>query len=279
MYTLRFSDGSVEAVSITGCPDQAIPECRVKTAVGTELRWIYNPGNADFQKWMIERLGGWMADHGYDGVFLDGHGPGVPIEWPEDAVGGRILEYDLAVEEAAVNYNSALVEALDFYRTELADDGKFIFIYGGPACSDDELFEEQIIAAGGTFFNVTPAGFDGADYYRKALDRIHELAESGVFVNLHDSLCGEAEHEIEEEGFTPGNYATSMGRWNMWRLASYYLAREKTEVSGNTGTIYFDANLCIPCDDQEHGLEIIDDRWLRAYEAGRGDPGRPAGCR
>ncbi|MCP4199598.1 MAG: hypothetical protein GY762_20830 [Proteobacteria bacterium] len=266
-----FVEGGGDTVVITGCSGQITKECRVQTAIWDDYRWVYNQKNPEFRTWMANRFLD-LAEN-WEGIFLDEHRPGFAFSWPDDATGGGIVEFDGKTgAEIEEEFNAELVTTLGVYKETLAAEGKFIVINGADWSTSSTLMMDQIKAVGGTvteFFH-RPNRFDGAYWYRNALDNIDELVAAGALVDLYDAPC----REPENSGFTPGNYSSAVARWHMWRLASYYLAREIPDGSVNAGRVYFDPSLCIRFLDLEHVLDFID-AWLPAYEVDVGAPDGP----
>jgi hypothetical protein len=63
----------LETVHIAGCPPgtSVNKACRVQFFMWTDSRWIFNPANENFRKWMAHRL----ASNAADVLFLDEHAP------------------------------------------------------------------------------------------------------------------------------------------------------------------------------------------------------------
>ena len=268
-FTAHFVDPADENVSITGCTGQATRECRMQTGIWYDYRFVYNAKDPEFRAWMANLLLGSAGI--FDGLFLDEHGPGLPIDWPAGATGGGIIEYGgRTIDEVDEDYNADLSGALAVYKEAFASEGKFVVINGASWSLSNELVMDQIKAAGGTAteFLHRPTGFDGPTSYRRALDNVDELVAAGALVDLYDAPCRDPEGDF---GFTSGLYSSPFARWQMWRLASYYLAREMPDGTTGTGTVYFDPNFCIPFNDPDHVLDFID-KWLPAYEVNVGSP-------
>jgi hypothetical protein len=268
--TLRFGNKVIE---IKGCPDIASirKECRVQTYIWTDYRWIFNQKSLSFRKWMTEKLKSAARD--IEGIFLDEHGPGltesVKYRGRNDGVvvsGGAILEYGGKDPwQSDAEYNQDLVANLAHYRKELAP--RFVVI-NGATWSQLPLVLAQSLAAGGVVTEIAhvPDFFDSAQQYEEFLQMVDTIVQDGGLVDLYGQLCRTGPSNYA----TAGNYSSAAVRYRMWRLASYYMARE---MEGASGTVYFNPAFCTS-DFLTDPLKFIDE-WLPAYEVDIGLPDEP----
>lgn len=268
---LSFVDGTTRDVLVPGCVDDIGPDCRVQVAVWLDVRWVYYPGDAGFRTWMAERL---LANAElYDGAFLDEHGPGLATT---DIVlsGGGILEYGGRTrQDAAADFNADLVEALSEYQRVFAARDKFIAINGANWSLRHPLVIDQVAAAKGVVmeFQHRVDAFDGVSDYGAALANVDRLVQAGALIDLYDAPCRDL---VAFDYTSAGLYSSPFARWQMWRLASYYMMREMPEGEPGTGRVFFDPNLCTNFLEPERALDFIDE-WLLAYEFDLGDPDGP----
>lgn len=268
----RYITGATDSMTVPGCTaDELRRECRVRTAIWEDQRWVYNPGAEGFAEWHAGIL--LQRAEPYDGVFLDEHGPGLALS--DDVVsGGGILEYGGRTQyEVTEDYNAHLTAALAVYNRAFAATGRFVVINGANWSLRDPLMMNQIAAAGGTVmeFQHRPDAYDGASDFERAIRNSDWLLERGALIDLFDSPC----RDLDAFGYTsPGLYSSPFARWQMWRLAAYYLMREMPDGSSGSGIVFFDPNLCMNFVDHERALDFIDE-WLPAYEVDFGDPDGP----
>jgi hypothetical protein len=271
-FETTFIDGTPVTISVPGCNGDIRPECRMQTVMWLDYRWVHNQKDPEFKIWMANRL--LDSVEPFNAVFLDEHGPGLPITWPENFVGGGILEYGgRTIREIEEDYNADLVDTLAVYKETFAAQGKYVIINGGEYSLLNKPVMDQVKAAGGTHTEYLhrPDRISGVATFKDALDDIDELVAAGEKVDLADTPCRDVEGDF---GFTRGNDVSAFARWQIWRLAMYYLAREMPAGPSGQGMVYFDPGLCMNFSDPSHALDFIDE-WLPAYEYDVGNPDGP----
>jgi hypothetical protein len=267
-------------ITVPACSDPAHPtrECRVQTYMWLDFRFVYNQKSTAFRAWMANKLLAATETAEGDGVFLDEHGPGVAgsVGWnPANLVaGGGVLEYGGShFEDTDSEANADLVASLAYYKQVLGNQSRFAVINGASWSFGDALVKEQVKAAGGTVteFIVRPTVGDGGDNFENMLEGLDELLAADGKVDLYGNL----NYQAEIDGlatWTPGNYASNVGRWHMWRLAYYYLARE---MEGGPGEAYYSPDFYTSLFwDSAHCLDFLND-WMPAYEVNVGLPDGP----
>jgi hypothetical protein len=266
-----------QSITIPGCSDPAHPtkESRVQTHIWGTYRWIYNQSNPAFRVVMANHLNTMANLTSSDGIFLDEHGPGL-IEanglYGVTISGGKLLEYGgKNITKVDADYHADLVISLAYYKQFLSP--KFIVINGAVWSANHPLIIAQIKAVGGTVteFLVLPTVGDGGPNFENLLKGLDESIAAGAMVDLYGLPGGH--HEIATlPTWTPGNYSSQVGRWEMWRLAYYYLIRE---MEGGPGEVYFSPDFDMSLvEDPLHCLDFIND-WMPAYEVNVGLPDGP----
>jgi|GEM_PF-1901116 len=264
-------------ITVPGCSDPAHPtkESRVRTYMWLDFRYVYNQKSQAFREAMAQKLIADSAAIHSDGLFFDEHGPGISgaVAWsPSNVIsGGRLLEYPgRRLNEIDVESNADLVASLEYYKQELNAHNKFIVINGAAWSAFDPLVMDQEKAAGGTVteFLIRPTVGDGSENYEHLLAGLEEVLAAGGKIDLLGSI-GYHNEIAGLNNWIPGNYSTQVGRWQMWRLANYYLVRE---MEGAPGEAYFSPDFDTShFGDPAHCLDFIDD-WLPAYEVNVGYP-------
>ena len=187
----------LETVHIAGCPPgtPVNKACRVQFFMWTDSRWIFNPANENFRKWMARRL----ASNAADVLFLDEHAPGlVPQMSLADGqtrliFGGGIYEYGGQGPFAAnARYNADLAGALDTYNSVLKQAGKFLLVNAAEYVVSDPLAQKQVVGAKGasTEFTHRPDKWGDANEYGGFIKTVRKLTDAGVRIELSGSLCG-----------------------------------------------------------------------------------------
>jgi hypothetical protein len=121
----------------------------------------------------------------------------------------------------------------------------------------------QIQAANGvsTEFMHRVDAWAGAYHYQQFQDVMKSVVNAGGVVDLHGTWCYGG-----PSGYTSGNYSSALGRYHMWRLASYYLIKEPV---GSSALVYFDPAFCSNVTIQPQNDQV---EWLAAYQANIGQP-------
>lgn len=280
-YFLHFSEDTqltfyslqrnvVGTVTIPGCPapSPVTINCRVQFYIWTDKGWIFNLADPQFQAWKAQSL---LTNVGQtpQGVFLDAHGPGFTRShsWGQQTVassGGGIREYDGRRPGADVDaaYNAAMVQWLTSLDTQFKQAGKFVIV-NTAGYMLDQLSIDQYTAGRGldTEFMHRPDAWAGSYQYEQFLGVAKNLVANGGVIDLHGTWCYQG-----PSGYTAGNYASPVGRYRMWRLASYYQLKEPV---GSPGKVYFNTAFCSnatirPQDDPTE--------WLPAYQVNIGQP-------
>lgn len=267
---LNRPDGSSIEVSIPGClaPEPVAKECRMQAWLWTDSRYVFNPKNQEFRTWMAEALD--FLSTGKHGVFLDEHGPGIvnSIHWGHNTKalsGGQVREYNNQTpDQFDAEFNTDQANALKVYRDKLSPKFLVINMNEWIKSHQQSLAMEQVLASDGTVteFAHRPFAFDGGADYEKLIQAVNQIADAGGLVDLMGSWAGGA-----PEGYGAGNYASKDIRYQMWRLASYYMMRES---QGAKGAIYFDPTFRI--DHFSTNPLSFKDQWLKAFEYDVGQP-------
>ena len=139
--------------------------CRVQFFMWTDSRWIFNPANENFRKWMAHRL----ASNAADVLFLDEHAPGlVPQMSLADGqtrliFGGGIYEYGGQGPFAAnERYNADVAGALDTYSSVLKQAGKFLLVNAAEYVVSDPLARSRSSAQRAPLPNLPIDRINGA---------------------------------------------------------------------------------------------------------------------
>ncbi len=286
---LKDLDGNVTGtVNVTGCPEpQPIAAgCRVQIFKWTQSRWLPNLKDATWRQSFADHLvqitqvNSAGQPNVVDGLFLDEHGPGFSVAMgiggqTKILSGGGIREYGGAVpRDAAVIANPNVLDSeytadvntwLSYLRTRLASAGKFMHINVAEYFLDASAFSNAVAAQGAMTEHLNRHDSNGLHshvQYQTLLDDIRQLTQAGGTVDLSGSWCNDG-----PVGYVAGNYPTPKGRYRMWSLASYYLAKESV---GYPGKVYFDPNLCIEQSSQTP-MDFVNE-WLPAYEINVGQP-------
>lgn len=290
--TYRAPDGQLH--TIPGCSGPPTKECRVKLFVWSDWRWVYNQKSPAFRAWMASRLlrsvgvGDGSTGDTVDSVFLDEHAPGflAPFSLNADTfpAGGHIHEYGnrhyTEIDEA---YNTDVSDSLRSYRTEFARHDKRLFVNMGNYVNSRPLQRmvlEQGKAAGGIFgeFINAPTRLDGIDQFETVrLAIAATTSEGGIYhlsgLSSYDHQRLPCDRLIEYADV--GNYRTARERWAMWKLAAYYITKEKP---GDPGKVAFHTDLCVPYRVGDGAppvggwLHFLSE-WLGAYQVDLGVAG------
>lgn len=280
-YFLHFSEDTqlrfygldrreIATITIPGCPapNPVTINCRVQVYNWSDKGWIFNLGDVQFQTWKTQQM---MTNIGRssNGVFLDAHGPGFTLShsWGNQTVaisGSGIREYggQRPGPDLDRSYNAAMVIWLDYVYTQFKQVGKFVIV-NVAGYMLDSLSIDQFMAGRGldTEFMHRPDTWAGAYQYQQFADLINDLSSRGGIVDLHGTWCYQG-----PSGYTPGNYSSPLGRYRMWRLASYYQVKEPV---GSPGMVYFNTAFC-----SNTTIRVQDDptEWLPAYQVNVGQP-------
>lgn len=274
--------------TITGCPapGPVTASCRVQVYIWNDARWVINLKNPTWQQWYADHLLDEMNHdqnniaNPVDGLFLDEHGgPGFSTtmafgDQTNILSGGAIREYnDVVPRDPRVTqtlnaldtaYTTDVNAWLQYLRSRLSAVGKFAMINTAEYFMTPLAFSENVAINGG--LTELLHGADrfrlGATQYQQFLDQVHQIVQAGGTLDLMNAPCSPGPN-----AFTPGNYANAQQRYDMWNLASYYMAKEATNESGKT---YFDPNICINLNSQTP-LDF-EQQWLNAYEKNVGQP-------
>lgn len=261
----------VKTVTIPGCPEGAAlsKACRVQLWMWNDARWAFNVNSAGFHDWQANRLVASLsaADKG---IFLDEHGATLEQVWywgrqTRLVSGGGVRELSghRVGPSATALYMPMMTGWLTVLRAKAKAAGKYVM----PNVATDTLSPfgtDQALAAGGVSmeFLHRPDFFDGAAQYSQFIGFVADMTAIGGVANLDGTLC-----YYGPSGFTAGNYGSSKARYWMWRLASYYMVRER---AGSPGKAYFNPGLCTR-NWRSDPLGFTKE-WLPAYERGPGLP-------
>jgi hypothetical protein len=275
---LRFTglDGKpIATIKVPGCPSsQAVhKKCRLQTFVWGDSRWVFNTMDSVFQRWKGTEFLRLIEENNSFAIFLDEHGPGFsePMSWGRQAMalsGGGIREFGgkrPSTPDLEKAYNTAVAAWLSSLSSRFAASGKFVML-NTAGYSLLPMAVEQILAAKGVTTELMhrPDGWAGAYQYQEFIDLIKRLTAGGGIADLYGSPC-----YAGPQGYSQGNYRSGPDRYRMWRLASYYLVKERV---GSTGRVYFNPTLCMSF-NQGQELEFMKE-WLPAYQV---DVGQPVG--
>jgi hypothetical protein len=205
-------------------------------------------------------------------VFLDEHGPGFVItsSWGHQVKvlsGGAFREFDgqrfVSTGDAAdTAYNGVMVEWLAYLAAHFKQAEKYVLV-NPAAYSTTPMVLAQIKAANGvsTEFMHRPDGWAGAYHYQEFQDMVKSVVSTGGVVDLAGIWCYGG-----PQGYTSGNYDSTIARYHMWQLASYYLMKEPV---GSTARVYYDPGFC-----SNASIKPLEDKneWLFAYQADIGQP-------
>lgn len=280
-YFLHFSEDTqlkfygldrreIATITVPGCPSPSpiTINCRVQVYNWSDKGWVFNLSDPQFQTWKAQRL---LTNIGRSsqGVFLDAHGPGFTLShsWGVQTValsGSGIREFGGQRPGADLDrsYNAAMVIWLDYLYTQFNQVGKFVLV-NTAGYMLDQLSADQFMAGRGldTEFMHRPDAWAGSYQYQRYIDLLKDLVSRGGIVDLHGTWCYQG-----PSGYTAGNYSSSLGRYKMWRLASYYQVKEPV---GSTGMIYFNTAFCSNSSIQ---LSTDQSEWLPAYQVNVGQP-------
>jgi hypothetical protein len=269
----------IGTVTIPGCPPgtSLLSSCRVQTYLWNDVRNIYNLASPALQDWLANRIvsssNAYGADVGANQlVWLDEHAPGFtwPFSFGYQTVineGGRIRELNeySATDSADIDllYNGMVVSWLTYLQQRAASVNKRVLINANNQVLNP-LIAAQIKAIHGfdceSYFR--PDGFTSPAEFQQFVQSARDAVSGGGWINLH-GIWG----YTGPPGYTPGNYASSMARYNMWRLAGYYLVKEPV---GSLGIVYFDPDLS--SNEPPFTLSKDINAWLPAYQVNVGHP-------
>jgi hypothetical protein len=273
---LRFTnqDGSENAtISIPGCPEgtPAALACRVQGYIWSSRRYIHNLADPTFRPWKAQDLLTTIGSRA-NGVFLDEHGPGfiIPNSWGNQVKvlsGGGIREFhgQRAIstgDTVDTAYNDVMVEWLTYLAAHFKQADKYVIV--NPASySTYPAVLAQIKAANGvsTEFMHRPDGWAGAYQYQQFQDMVKSVVNAGGVVDLAGIWCYGGPN-----GYTSGNYESTVARYHMWQLASYYLMKEPV---GSEARVYYDTGFCSNATVKPLTNPT---EWLLAYQADIGQP-------
>jgi hypothetical protein len=274
-YFLHFSEDTqlkfygldrqeIATITIPGCPAPTplTMNCRVQVYNWSDKGWVFNLSDPQFQTWKAQQLETNIG-RSSNGVFLDAHGPGFTLShsWGIQTValsGSGIREFggQRPGPDLDRSYNAAMVIWLDYLYSQFHQAGKFVIV-NTAGYMLDSLSADQFMAAKGldTEFMHRPDTWAGSYQYQQYIDLLKDLVSRGGIVDLHGTWCYQG-----PAGYTAGNYSSSLGRYRMWRLASYYQVKEP---SGSSGIIYFNTAFC-----SNSSVQVSTDptEWLPAYQ-------------
>lgn len=285
----RDLDGNpIETFTITGCPEpQPITAgCRLQLFIWTQKRWVSNVQDTNWQTATADRFVQQLQTNSagqpnvIDGLFIDEHGPAFVVQLgignqTRILSGGGIREYGgvrpvlpynwQSPSALDVAYSADLDSWLTYLRTRLSTAGKFAHINVAEYFSDPLALNNSLAMLGAMTEHLNRPDSNGlmsGSRYQSVLNGIQQVVQAGGRVDFSRSWCNDG-----PAGYTPGNYPTSKTRYQMWSLASYYLAKESV---GDPGMLYFNPNLCIR-PQAENPLDFINE-WLPAYQQNVGMP-------
>ncbi|MBI5467068.1 MAG: hypothetical protein HY975_02530 [Candidatus Kerfeldbacteria bacterium] len=281
---------TIETITIPGCPEPQplSANCRLQLFIWTQKRWVSNPANVTWQQATADRFVQELQTNSagqanvIDGLFIDEHGPGFSTQLgignqTRILSGGGIREYNglrpspydgVTPSSLDTQYTTDLSTWLTYLQTRLAAAGKFAHINTAEYFSDPLALNNGLAMRGAMTEHINRAnsnGILGASRYQAMLNGIQQMTQAGGTVDLAGSWCDDG-----PAGYTAGNYTSPKLRYQMWSLASYYLAKEAV---GDPGKVYFDSNLCIKPNDP-NPLDFFTE-WLPAYEQNVGQPIEP----
>lgn len=269
-------DGSVEGtVTLRGCP-KSLPvalDCRLQVYLRGSRRYVYNVFDGGFLTWKTTQLQ--HHDRSLDMVILDEHAPGFiqSMQWGKQTVvisGGSIREFreeQIGLPGTAWDqfYNDGVVAWLAHLAGELQSERKSVLLN-----VDNSFFHPMMLAQINAVHGVRTVGLHrpdaliGGPQYQAFLNVVQGAVTAGGVVDLHGSWC-----HTGPVGYTSGLYGTSIARYRMWRLSSYYLLKEPM---GSSGIVYFDPSFC----SNASGKPFYDQyEWLPAYQFNVGQPAGP----
>jgi hypothetical protein len=269
----------VNTMTIQGCPGTPTPSCRVQNYLWSDYRYIFYLPSPTLRPWLANRVLGPTNTYGtpttgHTRVWIDEHAPG--FQWPlsfgyQNVViaGGMIKEFGIRAQDPAIDgpYNQTVVDWLTYLKTQADAAGQKVLINANNQVNNSYIVSQESAIKGfdtESYFEpdliVSPADFAGL------ATRVNTAVAGGGWVSLHgtwgDPVPG---------GYTNGNYSSVTARAKMWRLAGYYLLRERPGA-GQPGIVYFNPRF----GSNNPPFDINGDiaAWLNAYQV---SPGLPTG--
>ncbi len=272
----------VGTVSIPGCPSGTplTANCRVQTHLWNDRRFVLNPQSPAFRSWKTSKLLGLTNAFGYDidtsrYLWIDEHAPGFswPLSFNYQTVvvsGGGIREFSArrpGNAEFEADYATSVANWLASFSAQALQAGKKALINANENGLHPWLLPQVTAVQGlSTEGKHRLDGFAGPSDYQNYLNLVGNVTATGGLVDLHGRWCYTGPANL-----TTGNYATTAGRYRMWRLASYYQFKEPI---GSTGIVYFNPGFCSDETPTTNQWTKDQSEWLPAYQV---DVGKPLG--
>jgi len=270
----------VGTVTIPGCPvgTPISSSCRVQTYLWTNLRNIYNLTTPALQDWLATRILGSTNFYGASVgtnqlVWLDEHAPG--FSWPfsfgyQTVInqGGRIRELNgyNAMDTTNIDpvYNTTVVNWLTYLAQRTVAVNKRVLINANAQVLNPMIAAQiKVIHGFDSESYFRPDGFQNATEFQQFINTVQQIVVSaGGWISLHGIW-----NYTGPSGYTAGNYSSSAARYQMWRLAGYYMVKEPV---GSPGIVYF--NPAFSSNEPPFAVSNDMSAWLPAYQVNVGQP-------
>ncbi|WP_447983771.1 hypothetical protein [Nitrospira sp. Nam74] len=260
-YSLHVTDKTTIEVTMKDGGKRTVtlqPGERMQVAAWNDTYHPYNLQDAACRSWNCARL---LDALDVDGVFLDAHGPDLKSMFNLDAAtkiteGGHIAEYGgRYIADLEVDYQATMLTWLKELAAAAKAKNKFVLLNQAGYTLYPSAWDQAIACNGsGMEFMLRPDAFAWPEQFLDLITLAQQITDAGGVVDAEGNW-----------GYT---WIMNRTDWNMWRLAGYYLMKEKV---GAPGRVYLNLMLS---SNATMDTAADDDEWLLAYQV---DVGQPVG--